>query len=453
MTENKIKLSAAELKEMEKCVRYFAYKMVQVVVQSRLGEKAKTISKPPDLNHSLFGLSLDDMAEVNNVTKTATNGQLPSINCGMCVEISLQTSDGDKMVLEFWHLALNNKCESTARVYDSVYSRMSSMLKSLLVLTRMTPAYKLSLQQGAGSFVICYRVYMGEPNVNVLGEKYQQMDVGKTETPLGVYTITVIYRTQMTISPQKVNKEVTFMVKSDHFNPDMSPKCYHKPHAPYQNGNYKNVMDELASACEDCQEDINRSPIVLDNFQATNPVNTKLKNAQPAVPKNIEKQIDEVMKVGALITEEYDLDHCENDYILPEPPFSNLIKNIGNIEKTVSQLNSLNSQQTNGKLPTHCEKMENVVETNDMQKSKTLIMSCIDDYVMVDVDPPFGCDVATDLSAFLRECQTAPPLLVMEQKTFADEVQELGDQLAMFQASQPDLDIFVKTLCSDEMSK
>lgn len=44
------------------------------------------------------------------------------------------------------------------------------LLKSLLAVTRITPAYKLAFRQGPDSFVICYRVYLGDPNYDCLGE-------------------------------------------------------------------------------------------------------------------------------------------------------------------------------------------------------------------------------------------------------------------------------------------
>jgi len=46
---------------------------------------------------------------------------------------------------------------------------MSLLLKSLLAVTRVTPAYKLSRRQGADSYLICYRIYSGEPQLHLLG--------------------------------------------------------------------------------------------------------------------------------------------------------------------------------------------------------------------------------------------------------------------------------------------
>ena len=49
------------------------------------------------------------------------------------------------------------------KVTHQVYNRMSLLLKSLVTVARVTPAYKLSRRQGPDSYVICYRVMLGDP--------------------------------------------------------------------------------------------------------------------------------------------------------------------------------------------------------------------------------------------------------------------------------------------------
>ena len=47
---------------------------------------------------------------------------------------------------------------------------MARLLKSILVTTRTTPAYRVSRRQSADSYVVCYCVYLGEPALDSLGE-------------------------------------------------------------------------------------------------------------------------------------------------------------------------------------------------------------------------------------------------------------------------------------------
>ena len=177
-----------------------------------------------------FNLSIKDIPEVLAEAKKALAGQIPTVGLGMCVEISLKTVEGDTMVLETWYLEMTEQCDASARVTYTVYNRMSLLLKSLIAVTRVTPAYKVATLQGPGSFVICYRVYMGDPQWHTLGESYQSVKVGQVGTPVGTLVLSVAYRTQLTITPQKgPSKDCPFMVKSDHFKPDMSPKHGQRP--------------------------------------------------------------------------------------------------------------------------------------------------------------------------------------------------------------------------------
>lgn len=88
----------------------------------------------------------------------------------LCVEISLQTVDGDKMILEVWSLNINTELsDPLIKATYTIYNRMSILLKSLISITRVTPAYKLSRRQSPESYSIYYRIYSGEQQHN-LGE-------------------------------------------------------------------------------------------------------------------------------------------------------------------------------------------------------------------------------------------------------------------------------------------
>jgi hypothetical protein len=50
-----------------------------------------------------------------------------------------------------------NSCCDQTKVTHTVYNRMALLLKSLITVSRVTPAYRLSRRQGADSYVICSR--------------------------------------------------------------------------------------------------------------------------------------------------------------------------------------------------------------------------------------------------------------------------------------------------------
>lgn len=54
-------------------------------------------------------------------------------------------------------------------ISNQIYNGMSILLKSLIAVTRATPAYKLSRKQSTDSYNIYYRIYTGEPHTHNLG--------------------------------------------------------------------------------------------------------------------------------------------------------------------------------------------------------------------------------------------------------------------------------------------
>ena len=179
-----IGLTMQERKDMERFVKFLTQKMVQVIVQSRLGEKMYTPCKEHPSSSDWFNLGIDDIPEVLIETKKALNGTIltPSSR-PLCVEISLRTVEGDSLVLENWSLSASEATDPSSRVTYTVYSRMSLLLKSIISVSRVTPAYKLSGRQGADSFVLCYRIFNGDP-FN-LGDSVHNCTIGQVDTPIG----------------------------------------------------------------------------------------------------------------------------------------------------------------------------------------------------------------------------------------------------------------------------
>ena len=134
------------------------------------------------------------------------------------------------MVLELWYISLDTQhVDRQARVSQTSYYRMGIALKSVLNVSRITPAYKLSRRQGSVDYVICYRIYLGDPQFYILGEGYQKAKVGSVPSPFGTVSINLSYRTKLLISPHSGSKDVPFEVKDDHFKDDNN---IHRPTAP-----------------------------------------------------------------------------------------------------------------------------------------------------------------------------------------------------------------------------
>ncbi|EDO39823.1 predicted protein, partial [Nematostella vectensis] len=84
-------LAPQEQKDLQKFLKFLSLKTVQVIVQSRLGDKVHTRSKPNAMGQDWFNLAIDDIPEITDETKKAMSGRLTSVDVPMCIEISLKT--------------------------------------------------------------------------------------------------------------------------------------------------------------------------------------------------------------------------------------------------------------------------------------------------------------------------------------------------------------------------
>merc|ERR1719460_859041 len=194
-------------------------KAVQVIIQSRLGERLAAASNPDTTTGTTwFNLAVKDSSEVQSETKRSLAGSVPSPGLPLVCEISLKTAEGDSLVLELWRLAVIAGGDPSVKVTHTVYNRMSLLLKSLVTVARVTPAYRLSRRQGADSYVICYRIYLGDSHQGPdLGEGALTAKVGQVTTPASTIVCCVDYRTNMTINHGKASSQ-PILVKSDHFD-------------------------------------------------------------------------------------------------------------------------------------------------------------------------------------------------------------------------------------------
>lgn len=429
-----MKLSMQDKKDLDKFMKFLALKAAQIIVQSRSGEKVVTKCKPDSSGADWFNLAVQDLPEVLAEAKRVLCGEISSSTIPLCIEISLRTVEGDTMVLETWSLGvLPEQTDPTIRVTYTVYNRMGILLKSLISVSRVTPAYKLSRRQGPDSYVICYRIYMGEPQLHTLGENYKHVRVGQLCTPVGTIHLSVSYRTKMTISPTHTSRD-SIMLKSDHFHSDLSPR-----HTRYQQN------DETS------------------------------------------KSLSETIKVGAFVINKQVIVN-EEDLVIPDVPFSSLLtprqtsSPPGSLNDTTNSpvcvttttttvttstptTASVNVTMTNTSacITTDCNNGNDKINCNDnttskcnsrngSRRSSCSITSANDDFIMVDLKTPFaGTNSNSDLGAFYRECQSAPQLQAFsEERTLADQVGDLTKQLETFETNMHKYEDILTSLCQTD---
>lgn len=95
----------SNIKELDKFSRYFVFKGVQIIVQSRLGQRIAT--KCNSKGNDWFNIAINDIKDVNEQTRKCTDVSVDKDSPNkftvksdwrICCEISLKTNEGDSMV-------------------------------------------------------------------------------------------------------------------------------------------------------------------------------------------------------------------------------------------------------------------------------------------------------------------------------------------------------------------
>jgi len=233
MMPNSLEKSAQDKKDLERFSKFFAYKVVQVIVQSRLGEKIRCSSRSTSYSNDWFNLCIEDNPEILKHTKAALGANsLPSPP--LLVEISLKPADSDLLPIELWNLHFDEfDVEQNVRILFAVYNRMSLLLKSLISVSRVVPAYKYSRMKGS-DYQILYNVMSGDPDYNRLGRECKIIKLGSVGTPFGAIRLEFGYRTKMALSIESRPMNPVLM-KSNHYSVDDSingPEAHQDPFKP-----------------------------------------------------------------------------------------------------------------------------------------------------------------------------------------------------------------------------
>uniref|UniRef100_A0A8C7DJK5 Autophagy-related protein 13 n=1 Tax=Oncorhynchus kisutch TaxID=8019 RepID=A0A8C7DJK5_ONCKI len=483
-------LSPQDKKDLDKFIKFFALKTVQVIVQARLGEKVCTRSLSSPTGSDWFNLAIKDIPEVTHEAKKALSGQLPGIGRSMCVEISLKTSEGDSMELETWCLEMNEKCDKDIKVSYTVYNRLSLLLKSLLAITRVTPAYKLSRKQGH-DYVILYRIYFGEVQLTGLGEGFQTVRVGVVGTPIGTITLSCAYRTNLAfMSTRQFERTAPIMgIIIDHFveRPfgnmgHMRPCNYRAPGE--DEGAYNGVEDSQ----EVCTTSFSTSPpsqvrmSPLSNVDLCNMCNFRGgvhgEMGIPGKEGGIPQQVPVQPCHGA---------QAEHGRVSSSkhPTLSRSIEVKGVspcdvLETTFTRkvgafVNKPGTQVTTASLdlpfaafaPRAYDLEENdpMVQPPESPATSSPLQGSLhsqgsgesggpaqDDFVMVDFKPAFSKDdlLPMDLGTFYREFQNPPQLasltIDVSSQSMAEDLDSLPEKLAVYEKNIDEFDAFVDTL-------
>ncbi|XP_005661007.1 autophagy-related protein 13 isoform X5 [Phacochoerus africanus] len=461
-------LNSQDRKDLDKFIKFFALKTVQVIVQARLGEKICTRSSSSPTGSDWFNLAIKDIPEVTHEAKKALAGQLPAVGRSMCVEISLKTSEGDSMELEIWCLEMNEKCDKEIKVSYAVYNRLSLLLKSLLAITRVTPAYRLSRKQGH-EYVILYRIYFGEVQLNGLGEGFQTVRVGTVGTPVGTITLSCAYRINLAfMSTRHFERTPPIMgIIIDHFVDRPYPSS-----SPMHPCNYRTTGEDTGvtyPSVEDSQE------VCTTSFSTSPPSQLMVPGKEGGVPLAPNQPAH-----GAQADQERLATYTPSDgaHCAATPSSSEDTETVSNssegrasphdvletifVRKVGAFVNKPINQVTLTSLdipfamfaPKNLE-LEDADPMGSLHSDGSSGGSSgntQDDFVMIDFKPAFSKDdiLPMDLGTFYREFQNPPQLSSLSidigAQSMAEDLDSLPEKLAVHEKNVREFDAFVETL-------
>ncbi|XP_077142983.1 autophagy-related protein 13 isoform X11 [Ranitomeya variabilis] len=491
-------LSPQDRKDLDKFVKFFALKAVQVIVQARLGDKICTRSSSSPTGSDWFNLAIKDIPEVTQEAKKALSGQLPAVGRSMCVEISLKTSEGDSMELEVWCLEMNEKCDRDIKVSYTVYNRLSLLLKSLLAVTRVTPAYRLSRKQGH-EYVILYRIYFGDVQLLGLKEGFQAVRVGTVGTPIGTLTLTCAYRTNLAFMSTRATEEPGAVYPSVEDSQDVCATSFstsppsqlyssrlsyqpavlgagssdlgypvalaagvsatlpHQMMVPGKDGGLPNIT---AHPAHGTQADHDRAPLTSPSHVT----GTTSSSEEADIPSgssttgrstspNKSPHILFTRKVGAFV----DKPSPQVTYASTDIPFAVFAPRQTDAEDTDPMVFPLQviCPETPVEVSPDARSLQSSCSSNDVPQ---------DDFVMVDFRPAFSKDdLPMDVGTFYREFQNPPQLSSLsidiavqsmaedlgrphQQLITTDAQDSLPEKLAMHEKNMEEFDAFVESL-------
>ncbi|XP_018115723.1 autophagy-related protein 13 isoform X8 [Xenopus laevis] len=469
-------LSPQDRKDLDKFVKFFALKSVQVIVQARLGDKICTRSSSSPTGSDWFNLAIKDIPEVTHEAKKALSGQLPAVGRSMCVEISLKTSEGDSMELEVWCLEMNEKCDQDIKVSYTVYNRLSLLLKSLLAVTRVTPAYRLSRKQGH-EYVILYRIYFGDVQLLGLKEGFQAVRVGTVGTPIGTLTLTCAYRTNLAfMSTRQYEWTQPIMgIIIDHFVDRPFPSTSHMHPC-----NYRGAEEQVLTypAVEESQEvcttsfstsppsqmmgpgkesglptvsvqpahgpqaehdrNLSVSPANVAGTASSSEEDNSPSGSSATGTKSSPSTTPHILftrKVGAFV----DKPSPQVTYTSTDIPFAVFVPKLADNEDTDPMIVCPETPE------------EESPEARSLHSSCSSSETPQDDFVMIDFRPAFSKDdLPMDVGTFYREFQNPPQLsslsIDIAVQSMAEDLDSLPEKLAIHEKNMKEFDAFVDSL-------
>jgi len=221
---------------------------VQAIVQGRVEDKGqvvkgvKTLSKLPEQQPQAewFNLEIADNPSVLQELHPLLPPSASSVK-EVTLEISMK-AEMDLLLLELWHFQVIAESPSKEESRSSpssqqkdvfnLYNRLGVLLKSIISVSRVTPAYKIARREGGLAHQVTAEELL-EADINrLLGDGYKTVSLGKIPLyGMSEYLQTTLhYRTRMELLTSTTaasgRRNTQLLIKSDHYaeNPNNQKK-------------------------------------------------------------------------------------------------------------------------------------------------------------------------------------------------------------------------------------
>ncbi|XP_072034921.1 autophagy-related protein 13-like isoform X2 [Amphiura filiformis] len=464
-------LTDRERRDLNKFTKFLAFKSIQVIVQSRLGEKVDTQSKANTDGTDWFNLAIPDNQRIKAYAKQLLAKELPRVGHPLNIEVTLETAEGDRMVLESWSLGMTEKTDPDAKVHYAIYNRMGLLLKSLMCVSRVTPAYRIARHQLGSDYKVQHRVFFGEARLSTLGEDFVPLQIGSVTTPVGTLQLSVAYRTKLALSVRQAIHG-TYMttspiaVRDDYYSSSNSPKRKISTgmlHIPGAAGHDESGGVDVYGSQDLCATSFSTSPpdpYISQSSLATTPTSTSRKTiiaeekSKPASSSSINMSPTSG-RLGAFASSSRTSLTDQNELLIPSDiPFMSLLQDIGSsITDSASDKPASTPPSSQGQASIDLPDGQSS-SSQHSNKSNISQQSGIEDFVMVDFNPAFAkSDTNSDVVSFYRQFQAAPQLSMFDnQPTLEETLGTLPERLAKFEESRSEFDTFVESLQPEEES-
>ncbi|GMT36135.1 hypothetical protein PFISCL1PPCAC_27432, partial [Pristionchus fissidentatus] len=188
--------------DFNRFVKNFSTRLIQTVVQSRLGRPVDTPCSLPNDDKDWFSIKVDELGEVAAYIRQSLQKFPPAIEC-FTLEFILYTASGDYLPLEEWQVSVDREDKDTTVSMSNLYHQIGILLRSCAVASRMTPLSRYYVKkQSSESFVVLYRIIdtFGASESN---DDYIVRQLGRLPSPYGTLSVHLFFKEKVQTEPRK----------------------------------------------------------------------------------------------------------------------------------------------------------------------------------------------------------------------------------------------------------